>query len=425
MEDAYVIASLDGLENHCFLAILDGHAGTGAAKMASQQIKDIFCNTQQWKEYVDEVIDGQVTSLNSASDCSDIEEGEVELNGSQEAKATHPSNSSSSPLLKESSRKRCDSNRSVRSVRTVSTDSTGSVVKRKRGDGGQSCNLLTDAQLSNLSDGLRGAFVAMDQQLLESDRMDQSGSTLVCAVITPGHILCANVGDSRAVLSCGSHGEVVALSSDHKPTNVSERERIEGAGCFVAIDRVNGELAMSRALGDFRYKQAKHVDISHQAVTCVPEITFHRRSPGDDLLVLACDGVWDVLSNEELISFVRDHLLKGNCHITMEEAAEAVVDLSLRQGSTDNISAIVAHLNPAMRESSNTVSIDKSREEESLRSSHSHEEDVGFPRKRSSSNNISSSSSNSNSSYSNNPQSQVGGNLTRKVTPQPSGGPAY
>ena len=205
---------------------------------------------------------------------------------------------------------------------------------------------LSKSQLESLAEGLKDAYIAMDRYLLECDTMDNSGSTLVCVLTTPSYILCANVGDSRAIIGCAG-GEVLALSADHKPDNAREKARIERAGSFVAIERVNGELAMSRALGDFQYKQAKHMDISQQAVTCIPEVTIHTRTKSDGILVLACDGVWDVLTNREVIAFVWDHLIAHDTSITMEEAAEAVVNLSLRQGSTDNISVVVSLLNPS------------------------------------------------------------------------------
>ena len=75
--------------------------------------------------------------------------------------------------------------------------------------------------------------------------------------MTPEHIYCANSGDSRSVLARVSESgalEAVALSEDHKPENTAEKTRIETAGGFVKDNRVNGNLALSRALGDFEYK---------------------------------------------------------------------------------------------------------------------------------------------------------------------------
>ena len=78
---------------------------------------------------------------------------------------------------------------------------------------------------------------------------ERSGATAVVALITPTDILVANAGDSRCVL--GRAGRAVEMSEDHKPVNASERKRISRAGGSVALGRVNGELAVSRAIGDY------------------------------------------------------------------------------------------------------------------------------------------------------------------------------
>ena len=134
---------------------------------------------------------------------------------------------------------------------------------------------------------------------------DNSGCTAVCAVVTPWHIICANVGDSRCVV--GSSGTTISMTEDHKPNNPVEKERIELAGGFVEMDRVNGELAMSRALGDFRYKDDPNLTELTYPVICYPDITVHERDEEkDEVMVLACDGVWDVLSNDEAVHFLTD-----------------------------------------------------------------------------------------------------------------------
>lgn len=79
-----------------------------------------------------------------------------------------------------------------------------------------------------------------------------AGCTANVVLITKAEILCANAGDSRAVLS--KKGKVKDLSVDHKPDTPSEKRRIERANGFVEMNRVNGSLALSRSLGDFEYK---------------------------------------------------------------------------------------------------------------------------------------------------------------------------
>lgn len=84
---------------------------------------------------------------------------------------------------------------------------------------------------------------------------DKSGSTAVCSLISPSHFYIANCGDSRAVL-CRNR-EPAVCTMDHKPTVAAEKKRIQDAGGSVMIHRVNGSLAVSRALGDFEYKSVE------------------------------------------------------------------------------------------------------------------------------------------------------------------------
>jgi len=97
------------------------------------------------------------------------------------------------------------------------------------------------------------AFIALDARMHEITCADgfeeRSGATAVVALVTPTDILVANAGDSRCVL--GRAGRSVEMSEDHKPTNPAEKRRITRAGGSVALGRVNGELAVSRAMGDY------------------------------------------------------------------------------------------------------------------------------------------------------------------------------
>jgi len=90
---------------------------------------------------------------------------------------------------------------------------------------------------------------------------DKSGSTAVCALMSPSHFYIANCGDSRGVLC--RKGAPAVCTLDHKPTVPAERERIQRAGGSVMIHRVNGSLAVSRALGDFEYKSVEGKGMLH------------------------------------------------------------------------------------------------------------------------------------------------------------------
>jgi protein phosphatase 2C family protein 2/3 len=132
---------------------------------------------------------------------------------------------------------------------------------------------------------------AIDGKLDSTYISDPSGCTAVTTLVTDDwRILCGNAGDSRAVLS--SNGKAVALSYDHKPTNPEELARIKAAGGFVEFNRVNGSLALSRAIGDFEYKLNKTLSAEQQIVTSNPDIEERKLDLAEDeFFVLACDGM--------------------------------------------------------------------------------------------------------------------------------------
>uniref|UniRef100_A0A3Q2ZVN9 protein-serine/threonine phosphatase n=1 Tax=Kryptolebias marmoratus TaxID=37003 RepID=A0A3Q2ZVN9_KRYMA len=165
---------------------------------------------------------------------------------------------------------------------------------------------------------------------------ERGGTTAVATLISPYYIYFANCGDSRAML-CRS-GQVCFSTEDHKPYSPLEKERIESAGGSVSLQRINGSLAVSRALGDFSYKGAENRAPSQQMVSPEPEVCVVERSPLDEFLVLACDGVWDTVSNEELCAFIHNRL---QVCTDLRDVCAQVIDLCLYKGSLDNISIIL------------------------------------------------------------------------------------
>ena len=176
--------------------------------------------------------------------------------------------------------------------------------------------------------GIRTGFLGLDQRIRRLPETlsgeDKSGTTAVCALISPTHIYLANCGDSRAVLS--RSGQVAAATLDHKPGSPAEKERIVNAGGSVMIQRVNGSLAVSRALGDFEYKNVQGKGECEQLVSPEPDVFVEQRCDDDEFLILACDGVWDVMTNDELCDFVRSRLqLTDN----LESVCNSVIDTCL------------------------------------------------------------------------------------------------
>lgn len=131
-----------------------------------------------------------------------------------------------------------------------------------------------------------------------------TGCTACVVLITPDKIICANIGDSRAILKTGD--QVVALSEDHKPNDPKEKERIKNYGMVVSADgRVDGILAVARAFGDFYFKsKMEAMGPAAQAVTADPDFKVVTRSSADKFIVIACDGIWDVKGNQECADFI-------------------------------------------------------------------------------------------------------------------------
>lgn len=179
-------------------------------------------------------------------------------------------------------------------------------------------------------------------------------------------LLIANVGDSRTVLTQGK-GLANVASEDHKPCRPDERRRIEGRGGvvqdMVGVSRVftptalrlnnryvQWGLAVSRAFGDLPLKHPKHFGgPAHitDLVSSAPEITCHALTPGkDQLMILACDGIWDVMENDEAAAVAHIHFSckKQTLGSPVLQAARGLVRDSFQRGSDDNLTALVVHL---------------------------------------------------------------------------------
>jgi serine/threonine protein phosphatase PrpC len=198
---------------------------------------------------------------------------------------------------------------------------------------------------------LRKAFVDTDAWLREKlPAEDKSGTTVVAALVTrtPSNycIHLAHAGDSR-VLVCGASG-VIHASEDHKPSRQDETDRIRAAGGFVDHGpygggplRVDGTLAVSRAFGDFHFKPSDRAPEACK-VTPMPEVNTVYADPGDWILI-ACDGIFDVFSNEEARDFVSSRIPDG----ALADGSQVVQDLlktCLDKGSKDNCTAMLIQL---------------------------------------------------------------------------------
>lgn len=175
---------------------------------------------------------------------------------------------------------------------------------------------------------ISNAYEKTDQAILaNSSNLGRGGSTAVTAILINGRRLwIANVGDSRAVLSKG--GQAIQMTTDHEPN--TERGSIENRGGFVSnmpgdVPRVNGQLAVSRAFGDKSLKSHLRSD---------PDIQDTTLDSNSEILILASDGLWKVMNNQEAVDIVRR--IKDP-----EKAAKQLTAEALRRDSKDDISCVV------------------------------------------------------------------------------------
>lgn len=228
----------------------------------------------------------------------------------------------------------------------------------------------------DLEDTLISSFEEMDQMLLDPSNLNElkdlakghnpirdhpangCGATAAVCCVRSETLVVANAGDSRVVLS--RDGKAIDLSTDHKPSLQSEVERIKLAGGFVSpclapqgtVYRVNGGLAVSRALGDLKYKRHKDLPPQSQQICSTPEVQVIPRDAGDEFVVIACDGVWDVLSSQEVVDHIRPCLRALHAGLLqpsdiVESLLERCLSPNLRDTGGlggDNMSAILVVL---------------------------------------------------------------------------------
>jgi len=163
-----------------------------------------------------------------------------------------------------------------------------------------------------------------------------SGSTAVTALIQDDMLYVAHVGDSRAVLSV--NGKAEQITDDHRALRDDEAARIEAAGGFVLMGRVDGILAVSRGIGDEKYKKY---------VISEPEVSTRRLSAGDRFLIIASDGLWDWVPNQDAVDVLEkcvDEREKSGLSFDLEAAIRALVNEALVRGSVDDITVLVIDL---------------------------------------------------------------------------------
>ena len=200
----------------------------------------------------------------------------------------------------------------------------------------------------------RSAVIKMvldsDATFCKNTQVRAHGCTACFAVVQPMpdpeggktryRLLVGNVGDSRCVV-IGVDGKIRYVTSDHKPENEAESKRIRAAGGSVSYNRVDGELAMSRAMGDWAYKGQTHLSAQQQKVIALADLQSMELVAGEKLLIM-CDGLVEKCSNEQVVQFVEAELQKqGEGVKDPAQVVERLIDYSLEKGSKDNMSAML------------------------------------------------------------------------------------
>ncbi|XP_015670337.1 protein phosphatase 1G [Protobothrops mucrosquamatus] len=187
-----------------------------------------------------------------------------------------------------------------------------------------------------------------------------SGTTAVVALIRGKQLIVANAGDSRCVVSEG--GKAVDMSYDHKPEDEVELARIKNAGGKVTMDgRVNGGLNLSRAIGDHFYKRNKNLPPEEQMISALPDIKVLTINDDHDFMVIACDGIWNVMSSQEVVDFVQSKITQkgedGELR-SLSSIVEELLDRCLAPDTSgdgtgcDNMTCIIISFKPQISQGS-------------------------------------------------------------------------
>ncbi|XP_022984505.1 protein phosphatase 2C 57 isoform X1 [Cucurbita maxima] len=225
--------------------------------------------------------------------------------------------------------------------------------------------LLNGGDFEVIKAALAKAFDETDKKLLlllEADgEEDESGSTATVAFIRNDVLFVSHVGDSCVVLSRPGGAQV--LTSSHRPygnntTSLQEVKRIREAGGWIVNGRICGDISVSRAFGDIRFKTKKNemlqkgveegrwsekfvsrVRFNGDLVTASPEIFQTTLGSNVEFMLIATDGLWDYMNRSDAVKFVRNELRQ---HGDVQLACEALAQAALDKGSQDNISIIMA-----------------------------------------------------------------------------------
>lgn len=231
----------------------------------------------------------------------------------------------------------------------------------------QGGKLLNGRDFNAINTALQEAFESVDAKLLkwlEADgEEDESGSTATVILVRDDVLFIAHIGDSCVTLSRSGKAEV--LTGSHRPygnnqVSLKEIRRILEAGGWINNGRICGDISVSRAFGDMRFKTKKNemlkkgveegrwtekfasrVQLKGDLVISTPDVFQVALGPDAEFILLASDGLWDYMSSSDAVNFIRNHLQQ---HGDVQMASEDLAQLALNRYSQDNITIVIAEL---------------------------------------------------------------------------------
>ncbi|MBA0690203.1 hypothetical protein Goari_007896 [Gossypium aridum] len=192
------------------------------------------------------------------------------------------------------------------------------------------------------------SFMETDAAFAKSCSLESalaSGTTALTAMIFGRSLLVANAGDSRAVLSrCGTARE---MSKDHRPCCMKERRRIESLGGFIDDGYLNGQLGVTRALGNWHLEGMKEIGERIGPLSAEPELKMITLTKEDEFLIIGSDGIWDVFTSQNAVDFTRRRLQEHN---DVKLCCKEMVGEAIKRGATDNLTVVLVsfHLEPPL-----------------------------------------------------------------------------
>lgn len=325
MEDVCVmIDKLGNSHSTGFFAIYDGHGGQEAARIAGDNLH---------RYLLENLLTHKLEHLLEADPLANQSMGQQggSQAGSKLSRDGHNIDGNQSGGPKDSQ---------LGNASISSGARTEASFKDKIPSSGKSRVPVPPTEPSRLGTIIREAIKRTDDVLKQKNIL-YVGCTALIALVTKHTIEFASVGDSRAVISI--NGTAYRCTEDHKASDKLEIERIKSLGGTVIFGRVNGFISVSRALGDHCIKTL---------VTCDPFLRSYPRYPSpdsvamtasatnelDEFIIMACDGVWDVVTDQQSVDTVRKCLKETG---SPQKAAFELKNLAIRSGTQDNVTVLV------------------------------------------------------------------------------------